>query len=190
VVKEMLLRNFVFCERYGVLTPENLDRMQHGHAPLVPAGTYRGQPYEVDHVLPLASYPQLGNELANLFYLPRTLNRRKSDNNTQATRDLAQRLIAANLIADPNHIKMLPLSQPYYPPAPPRETATSGKAPAPRKVNLNRAAAATLEKLPGIGPKTAAAIIAARPLKDFDALDKVPGIGARTMEGLKELVGF
>lgn len=185
IVKEMLLRNFTMCQRYGVLTPENLARMKRGDSPLVTSGTYNGQAFEVDHIVPVAEYPQLGNELANFVYLPRTLNRRKSDRNTQAVRDHAQRLIAANVIADPDHQKIVqPSTQPFYPAATP--SAERG----PRKVNLNRAAASTLEKLPGIGPKTAGAIIAARPIKDFDALDAVPGIGPKTIEGLKELVEF
>ncbi len=61
---------------------------------------------------------------------------------------------------------------------------------ASRKVNLNRAAATTIEKLPGIGPKTASAIIAARPLKDLAALDAVRGIGQKAIETLRDLVDF
>jgi endonuclease YncB( thermonuclease family) len=59
-----------------------------------------------------------------------------------------------------------------------------------RKVNLNTAPASDLEALPGIGPKTAEAIIHARPLRDFAALDAVPGIGPKKIEALRDLVSF
>jgi endonuclease YncB( thermonuclease family) len=61
---------------------------------------------------------------------------------------------------------------------------------AARKVNLNTAPSSDLEALPGIGPKTAAAIIRARPLRDLAALDAVPGIGPKKIEALRELVSF
>jgi competence protein ComEA len=51
-----------------------------------------------------------------------------------------------------------------------KETATG-------KVNLNTADAATLEALPGIGAATAKAIIAARPIKSIDELEKIRGLG-------------
>ncbi len=65
-----------------------------------------------------------------------------------------------------------------------------GTLPAARKVNLNTATAGDLEALPGIGPKMAAAIIQARPLRDFSALDAVPGIGAKKIEALRDFVTF
>ncbi len=61
---------------------------------------------------------------------------------------------------------------------------------AARKVNLNTAPPSDLEALPGIGPKTAEAIIRARPLHDFAALDAVPGIGTKKIEALRDLVSF
>ena len=181
IVKDALLRNFTFCERAAVFTPENLARMAQGRAPLVTGGTYAGQPYEVDHIIPVADFPALGNELANLHYLARTQNRRKGDDMQQLALDLSQRLTAAGVLRPGDTARMLDI----------RRAAASGAETTPgRKVNLNRAAASTLEKLPGIGPKTAAAIIAARPLRDLADLDKVPGIGPKAIEGLKDLVSF
>jgi len=59
-------------------------------------------------------------------------------------------------------------------------------------VDLNRADAAGLEALPGIGPSLAAAIIAYRtekgPFTRVDELTKVPGIGQVKMEQLSKLV--
>ena len=62
--------------------------------------------------------------------------------------------------------------------------------PKPRTVNLNTASSADLEALPGIGPKTAAQIIRARPLKDLDALDALPGFGPKKIEALRDMVSF
>jgi len=66
----------------------------------------------------------------------------------------------------------------------------AGGAPAPRTINLNTAPAEELTALPGVGPKTAAQIIRARPLKDLAALDALPGFGPKKMEALRELVSF
>jgi hypothetical protein len=55
----------------------------------------------------------------------------------------------------------------------------------------NRASAASLETLPGIGPSRAAAIAAMRsstPFCEFADLDRVPGIGPRTLEKLSGLL--
>ena len=56
------------------------------------------------------------------------------------------------------------------------------------KVNLNTADAAALEALPGIGAATAKAIIAARPIKTIDELDKIRGLGKNRIEALRNLV--
>lgn len=60
------------------------------------------------------------------------------------------------------------------------------------RVNINTASAADLEKLPGIGPAKAAAIITYRekngPFRHVDDLTAVPGIGAKTVESLLEQV--
>jgi competence protein ComEA len=59
------------------------------------------------------------------------------------------------------------------------------------KVNLNRATAAQLEKLPGVGPKIAAEIIKNRPYKNGkDLQKKVKGIGEKTWKVLEPLVTF
>ena len=59
-------------------------------------------------------------------------------------------------------------------------------------VNLNRAGAAELETLPGIGPVLAAAILRYRqdngPFQTIDALENVPGIGPKTLQNLRPLI--
>ena len=58
-----------------------------------------------------------------------------------------------------------------------------------QKININSASAAELENLPGIGPVTAAAIVAYReekgPFASVDALTEVSGIGEATLEKIK-----
>jgi competence protein ComEA len=59
-------------------------------------------------------------------------------------------------------------------------------------VNVNTATAEELERLPGVGPATAAAIIRERdangPFATVDDLDRVPGIGPAKLEQLRDLV--
>jgi competence protein ComEA len=58
------------------------------------------------------------------------------------------------------------------------------------KVNINTADQATLEKLPGIGAATAREIIAGRPFKSLEDLDRVPGLGQRRLQALQGLITF
>lgn len=61
-----------------------------------------------------------------------------------------------------------------------------------RPLDLNRAGRDDLEALPGIGPKTAAAILEAREARGgfqtVEDLLRVRGIGPKTLEGLRPLV--
>lgn len=62
----------------------------------------------------------------------------------------------------------------------------------PGRLNVNRATAAELERLPGIGPALAARIVAHReahgPFRTVDELVRVPGIGPKTLAALRDLV--
>jgi competence protein ComEA len=59
------------------------------------------------------------------------------------------------------------------------------------QIDLNRATAEELQRLPGIGPKLSQRIIEERgkaPFKSADDLKRVPGIGAKTIEKLRPYV--
>src|SRR6185436_6173744 len=56
------------------------------------------------------------------------------------------------------------------------------------RVNINTASQAELEKLPGIGPKRAEAIIAARPFQRPEDLMRVQGLKRAQFEKLKSQV--
>jgi competence protein ComEA len=84
-----------------------------------------------------------------------------------------------------------------HPPAPapapaPRPTAGSKKIqPGEPPINVNTATADELQRLPGIGPVTAQAIVAARgraPFQSLNDLDKVKGIGPKTLEKIRPFV--
>jgi competence ComEA-like helix-hairpin-helix protein len=57
---------------------------------------------------------------------------------------------------------------------------------AERRVNLNTAEVEELGNLPGIGPRLAAAILAARPFAAVDDLARVPGIGGKRLAAVRE----
>jgi len=60
------------------------------------------------------------------------------------------------------------------------------------KIDLNTADATQLDALPGVGPSTAAKIVADRqangPFKSTDDLGRVPGIGPKKLDTLKDLI--
>jgi competence ComEA-like helix-hairpin-helix protein len=74
------------------------------------------------------------------------------------------------------------------PDAVPSTNAPSSVPAVPTLIDINRASYEELQKLPRIGPKLAERIIANRPYKTVDELDKVSGIGPETMKQLKPLI--
>ena len=98
LVEAALLRNLDIAEKLGCLTPENLDRMRHGTSPVISRGPYAGERAEVDHIVPIAVEPALGNEIANLELLPSTLNRRKGASMGERQRSYLEKFRSLNLI--------------------------------------------------------------------------------------------
>jgi DNA uptake protein ComE-like DNA-binding protein len=56
------------------------------------------------------------------------------------------------------------------------------------RINVNRATAAELEALPGIGPVIARRIVEGRPYRSVDDLDRVKGIGPKRLDEIRPLV--
>ena len=76
---------------------------------------------------------------------------------------------------------------------PPSEDRPEETEPSLDLVNINAATQEELETLPGIGPKTAIAIIKARESQIFanlEDLDQVPGIGPKTLETIGDRIKF
>ena len=83
-------------------------------------------------------------------------------------------------------------SSPALGPAPVPTPAGSKKIrPGEPPINVNTATADELQRLPGVGPVTAQAIVASRataPFQTVNDLDKVKGIGPKTVERLRPFV--
>jgi len=69
---------------YGLYTPSNLPLLRKGNAAIISKGKYTGEKIEIDHLIPYSKAPELENSMANLTWLPRTLNRKKSAKVTNA----------------------------------------------------------------------------------------------------------
>jgi competence protein ComEA len=93
----------------------------------------------------------------------------------------------------------MPVRDPAPPAAAPPMQSAADAAPKTKKadglttlININRADAAELQKLPGIGAKMAQRILDERtlrgPFKTIDELRRVPGIGPKTLEKLRPYV--
>ncbi len=77
----------------------------------------------------------------------------------------------------------------------PTETADPARVPAVRKIqpgdppiDVNAASVDELQRLPGVGPVMAGAIVAGRPFRSVADLDRVRGIGPKTLDKLRPFV--
>ena len=74
----------------------------------------------------------------------------------------------------------------------PTGSSAAGTTSGPHIVDVNNATIDVLDELPGVGPATAAAIVAERerngPFVGVDDLDRVPGIGPAKLDALRDLV--
>ncbi|MDB4729999.1 hypothetical protein OAF58_00780 [bacterium] len=96
LAKESLLRNLTILERLGCLTPDNLAKLRRGRAPTITRGPYAGEQAEVDHIAPVSKAPRFENWIGNLEFMPRTLNRRKSDKMGERQEAMLNKLRAAS----------------------------------------------------------------------------------------------
>lgn len=72
---------------------------------------------------------------------------------------------------------------------PPAVLTKAGKIqPGEPPIDVNTATEAELMRLPKVGPVLAKAIVAARPFKSVDDLDRVTGVGKKTLDGLRPFV--
>jgi hypothetical protein len=91
-VREALLRNLLISSRLGLLGPMNVAAMKRGKSPIVTVGPYSGEIAEVDHILPVAKFPQFSKSFWNLELMPKSLNRRKGDSVGQRQIDLLRKI--------------------------------------------------------------------------------------------------
>lgn len=76
--KEQTMANYRTARLWGMFTADALPKLRRGEAVQIVRGTYTGQFIEIDHIVPVARYPEFANELANLQLLPQSENRAKS----------------------------------------------------------------------------------------------------------------
>ena len=77
---------------YGLYTKENLPLLKKGNAAFVTKGEYKGEKIEIDHLIPYSKAPSLENSMANLTWLPRTVNRTKGAKITNGAKRRAKAL--------------------------------------------------------------------------------------------------
>lgn len=102
----------------------------------------------------------------------------------------AQQIQCQTAVATPSSTLPLSGSTPMPIATPPNPASQSST---PVRVNLNTASQQELENLPGVGPKLAQRIIAARQQRPFASLadlDQVSGMGPHLMEQLKDQVSW
>lgn len=86
------------------------------------------------------------------------------------------------------------ITSPLLAATPVNMTPTTKESPAVSTLNINTATATEIEKLPGIGKKSAAAIVAYRTekgnFKSSKELLKVKGVGDKSLAKIKDLIRF
>jgi len=73
----------------------NVAKLRRGRAPTITRGPYAGEKAEVDHIVPVSKAPRFENWIGNLEFMPRMLNRRKSDKMGDRQRSHLAKLLAS-----------------------------------------------------------------------------------------------
>ena len=107
LVEESLLRNWEAANKWGLFQSSgNLTSLRRGGSAVVMRGDFIGENTEVDHMIPLAVAPEIGNEILNLELLPKTLNRQKSDYVGDVELAYAKRLKDRGLISQETYLRV------------------------------------------------------------------------------------
>ena len=77
---------------YGLYTPTNLLKLRKGNAAIVTRGDHIGEKIEIDHLIAMSKAPSLEKSMANLTWLPQSLNRSKGAKYTNAAKRRAKAL--------------------------------------------------------------------------------------------------
>jgi competence protein ComEA len=105
-----------------------------------------------------------------------------------ATFDKVRPFLRADPLPKPtDDLEPVPVLERKKPAAPPVANGRKLQ-PGDPPINVNTATLEQLLMLPDVGPVTAQAIVAARPIKSVNDLDRVKGIGPKRMEKLKPFV--
>lgn len=100
LTKEALLRNLDIAERLGCLDAEGLAEMRQGKAATVKRGPYAGDQLSVDHIVPFAVAPELGNVMGNLELMPQRMNAAKGARVGERQVSHARKLHKAGLLSE------------------------------------------------------------------------------------------
>jgi hypothetical protein len=107
-----MVRNRQIAQQLGCLDAEGMTLLRSGKAPTVKTGPYAGEKLTVDHIIPRAVAPKLDFVLANLEFMPETLNLRKSDKVGQRQVDLAGKFLQAGFITEDEHAAIVRREEP------------------------------------------------------------------------------
>lgn len=96
--------------------------------------------------------------------------------------------VAVPVRADPELPPRIRAQAPAENPEPIRIPAVRKIQPGDPPIDVNAAPADELQRLPGVGPVMAGAIVAGRPFRSIADLDRVRGIGPKTLDKLRPFV--
>jgi competence protein ComEA len=140
----------------------------------------------------LASIPGLGETLAARIVL-----HRKTHGEFRSVEELRQvKGVGEKTLARIRPFVQIGTYAEAAPPAPAKATegpATKKKPPPATKIDVNRAGAVELQKLPGVGPTLAARIVEyrqKRPFASVEELRKVKGVGPKTLDAIRPHVAI